>query len=94
MGRKRELSELNKLLVWTRRQPLKVKIILGIMAVVSVLAGLDMFVEDHNHFFIASEAIHAAGILVLIYKLSTKRNCSGLFLFLYQNIHHSIHFIV
>lgn len=78
MGRKRELSELNKLLGWMRRQPNKVKILMGVTLVIVMLASLNMFVEDHNHFFVASEAIHAAGILVLIHKLNTKRNCSGI----------------
>ncbi|KAK1356014.1 ER lumen protein retaining receptor [Heracleum sosnowskyi] len=78
MGSKREISELNKLLGWMRRQPTKVKMFTGITIVIVLLASLNMFVEDHNHFFVASEAIHAAGILVLIHKLNTKRNCSGL----------------
>lgn len=82
MGSKRELSELNKLLGWMRRQPMRVKMLVGITAVVVALAALNMFVEDHNHFFVASEAIHAAGILVLIHKLNTKRNCSGIISFL------------
>lgn len=54
-----------------------VKVMMGIMVVILALVGLRMFVKDHNHFFVASEAIHAAGILVLIFKLATKRNCSG-----------------
>lgn len=70
------------MLGWMRRQPVRVKIIMAITAVVVVLAALNMFVEDHNHFFVASEAIHAAGILVLIHKLNTKRNCSGIIPFM------------
>lgn len=59
-----------------------VKMLMGLIVVVSGLVGLRMFVKDHNHFFVASEAIHAAGILVLVYKLNTKRNCSGNFFIL------------
>ncbi|KAL1816915.1 hypothetical protein DCAR_0521326 [Daucus carota subsp. sativus] len=78
MGKRRGSSASNKLWVWMRRQSMMVKVMMGIMVVISALVGLRMFVKDHNHFFVASEAIHAAGILVLIFKLATKRNCSGL----------------
>ncbi|CAN1767466.1 ER lumen protein-retaining receptor [Linum perenne] len=44
----------------------------------AVKALMKLCVRNHNHFFIASEAIHAAGIFVLAYKLITQKTCSGL----------------
>ncbi|KAL8146694.1 uncharacterized protein LOC141707531 [Apium graveolens] len=78
MGKRRGSSASNKLWGLLRRQSMMVKMLMGLILVGSGLVGLRMFVKDHNHFFVASEAIHVFGILVLIYKLNTKRNCSGL----------------
>ncbi|XP_057473391.1 uncharacterized protein LOC130761837 [Actinidia eriantha] len=77
MGRRRS-SPVNKLFVWVRRQSMKVKTFLAVTAVLTALVVLKLLIRDHNHFFVASEAIHAAGIIVLIYKLSTQKTCSGL----------------
>ncbi|CAA2999287.1 ER lumen -retaining receptor [Olea europaea subsp. europaea] len=77
MGRRRS-APLNRLFAWVRRQSMKVKIFLAVTAVVAALVALKLCVKDHSHFFVASEAIHFAGILVLIYKLTTQKTCSGL----------------
>ncbi|CAM8930387.1 unnamed protein product [Rhodiola kirilowii] len=77
MGRRRN-SSVNVLFGWVRRQSLKVKAFLGVTAVLSGLVALRLAVKDYDHFFVAAEAIHAAGILVLIYKLTTQKTCSGL----------------
>ncbi|KAK6163715.1 hypothetical protein DH2020_000579 [Rehmannia glutinosa] len=77
MGRKRN-APLNKLFVWVRRQSTKVKTFLAVAFVLFALVALKLLIHDHNQFFVASEAIHFAGILVLIYKLTTQKTCSGL----------------
>ncbi|GFP93495.1 er lumen protein-retaining receptor [Phtheirospermum japonicum] len=77
MGRKRN-APLNKLFVWVRRQSTKVKTFLAVAVVLFALVALKLLIHDHNHFFVASEATHFAGILVLIYKLTTQKTCSGL----------------
>ncbi|XP_068655337.1 uncharacterized protein [Aristolochia californica] len=79
MGKRRGVRDpVNKLFGWVRRRSAKVKTFLGTVATVSALVALWYFVRDHNHFFVASEAVHAAGIVVLIYKLTKKKTCSGL----------------
>ncbi|KAJ8447909.1 hypothetical protein Cgig2_012044 [Carnegiea gigantea] len=78
MGTKGELSRLRELRQWIRRQSMRTKIILGVVAALISLVCLRVFVRDRNHFFVASEAIHTTGIFVLIYKLTTKKSCSGL----------------
>lgn len=77
MGRRRG-SAVNKLFAWVRRQSMKVKIFFGITFVLSSLIALRLFIKDTNQFFVASESVHAAGIIVLIYKLTTQKTCSGL----------------
>ncbi|XP_010274063.1 PREDICTED: putative ER lumen protein-retaining receptor C28H8.4 [Nelumbo nucifera] len=77
MGRRRN-SPVNVLFGWVRRQSMKVKIFLVVASMICSLVALQLFVKDHNHFFVASEAIHAVGIIVLIYKLTTQKTCSGL----------------
>ncbi|XP_077229478.1 ER lumen protein retaining receptor family protein [Tasmannia lanceolata] len=79
MGNKRGSRDpVNELFRWVRRRSMKVKAILGVIILITTLLILRSFVRNHNHFFIASEAIHAVGIMVLIYKLTLKNTCSGL----------------
>ncbi|KAG0459817.1 hypothetical protein HPP92_022945 [Vanilla planifolia] len=63
---------------WVRGQSMKAKMALGAFASLLTLAAMWALVHDHNHFFVASEAVHAAGIMVLLYKLIRQRTCSGL----------------
>lgn len=76
MGSKRH-APVNRLFLWVRRQSTKVKAVLAVVSVVAALVALKLLVHDHSLFFVASETIHFAGILVLIYKLSTRKTCSG-----------------
>ncbi|GAB4841419.1 hypothetical protein Ancab_022141 [Ancistrocladus abbreviatus] len=78
MGRRRSSSSINVLFHWVRKQSMKVKVVLGVVVAVCLLVALNFTVTDRTHFFVASEAIHAAGIMVLIYKLTRHKNCSGL----------------
>ncbi|KAK9138411.1 hypothetical protein Sjap_009005 [Stephania japonica] len=42
------------------------------------VGGSQVYCEDHSHFFVASEAVHMIGTMILIYKLTTHKTCSGL----------------
>ncbi|XP_050364021.1 uncharacterized protein LOC126782753 [Argentina anserina] len=77
MGRKRNAS-VNVLFQWVRSQSMKVKILLGAFLALCGLVALKLWVKNHQHFFIASETIHFLGIIVLIYKLTIQKTCSGL----------------
>ncbi|XP_047328078.1 ER lumen protein-retaining receptor erd-2.2 [Impatiens glandulifera] len=77
MGKKRS-SPVNQMFAWIRRQSMKVKIFLAVTFSICLLVVLKMLVTTHTHFFIASETAHVLGIVVLIYKLITKKTCSGL----------------
>ncbi|XP_061341116.1 ER lumen protein-retaining receptor-like [Gastrolobium bilobum] len=77
MGKKRG-SPMNVVFGWLRNLSMKVKIILGALLAVCAFAALKSIVKEHHYLFIASEAIHLAGIIALIYKLFAQKTCSGL----------------
>ncbi|KAI3676343.1 hypothetical protein L1987_85949 [Smallanthus sonchifolius] len=78
MGKK-SASSVNTLFVaLVRRQTLKVKIFLAVTAFISSLVALRSFVINYNNLFVASESVHAVGIIALIWKLTTLKTCSGL----------------
>lgn len=79
MGQKGVISPAKKLFSWVRRQSKKVKIFLGLTTALTLLVTLKLVVHDHNYFFVMAEAIHLIGLLVLIYKLTTLKTCSGNF---------------
>ncbi|GLT72694.1 hypothetical protein SLA2020_446040 [Shorea laevis] len=77
MGRRRS-SPASNFLEWARRRSMPAKIFAGATLALCALVALKLTVRKIDYFFVGSEAAHAAGILVLIYKLTTKNNCSGL----------------
>ncbi|KVI03795.1 ER lumen protein retaining receptor, partial [Cynara cardunculus var. scolymus] len=77
MGRKRS-SAVNTLFTWVRSQSTQAKIFMAVAAMISCLFLVKRFVANHNNLFVASESVHAAGIIVLIYKLTTLKSCTGL----------------
>jgi ER lumen protein retaining receptor len=62
---------------WIKKQPPKVKALLGTLAGIVALIFLRLVVDDHDNLFVAAEAIHAVGIAVLIYKLMREKTCAG-----------------
>lgn len=48
------------------------------MVGISALVLLRFLVHDHDNLFVGAEAFHAAGIMILIYKLSKEKTCAGL----------------
>ncbi|KAL4192578.1 hypothetical protein AMTRI_Chr06g194950 [Amborella trichopoda] len=79
MGRsKNQRNPVNVLFGWVRRQSVKVKSFLGVTAALFSLFFLWLLVRDHDHLFVAAEMVHAIGIVVLIYKLTRQKTCSGL----------------
>lgn len=81
MGQKGYQSPAKKVLSWIRKKSKKVKIFLGLITSIILLVTLKLVVHDHNLFFVIAEAIHLIGLLVLIYKLTTLKTCSGNFYF-------------
>ncbi|KAJ7543375.1 hypothetical protein O6H91_09G034800 [Diphasiastrum complanatum] len=71
-------KKLRSPLLWVKRQSIRVKVVLGVLASIAALVFLKIAVVNHNYMFIASEAIHTIGIIILIYKLQRKKSCAGL----------------
>ncbi|KAF5199836.1 Er lumen protein-retaining receptor [Thalictrum thalictroides] len=63
---------------WVKRQPPKIKGFLAVVSSIAALVFLRIIVHDHDNLFVASEAVHALGISILIYKLMKENSCAGL----------------
>ena len=74
---KKKKQPLKALASWLRHQPPKIKTLLGASAALVALIFIRIVVRDHDNLFIASEFIHSLGILVLVFKLTKEKNCSG-----------------
>uniref|UniRef100_M4DJ06 ER lumen protein-retaining receptor n=1 Tax=Brassica campestris TaxID=3711 RepID=M4DJ06_BRACM len=75
---KAEKSPIQTVMSWIRRQPPKVKAFLCVVTSMTILVFLRVIVHEHDNLFIASEAVHAVGISVLIYKLTKEKTCAGI----------------
>jgi ER lumen protein retaining receptor len=82
MGRRRS-SPASELLEWVQRQSMRLKICLGAALALCALVALKLTVSNNHYFFIGSESVHAAGIVVLVYKLTTKKTCSGISIYIH-----------
>jgi hypothetical protein len=77
---------LNATISWVKRQPPKVKAFMAVVAGMATLVFIRFIVHDHDNLFVAAEAAHAIGILVLIYKLTKEKTCAGSFYKLYLSL--------
>ncbi|KAI4356351.1 hypothetical protein L6164_000380 [Bauhinia variegata] len=77
MGRKRT-SPVRALFGWVNKQSMQVKIFLCLLLVLFALVALKFTIEDHIYYFLASDAAYVTGVIVLLYKLVTKKTCSGI----------------
>ncbi|CAI0435716.1 unnamed protein product [Linum tenue] len=76
---------------WVRRQPPKIKAFLAVISAMTALVFLRMIVNDHDNLFVASEAVHAIGISVLIYKLTKEKTCAAVRLYCSFVMEYDIH---
>ncbi|EFJ05211.1 hypothetical protein SELMODRAFT_270080 [Selaginella moellendorffii] len=78
MGSARRPKNPIQALVWRiQRQNPRVKAALLALAAVIGIVFLRYVVKDHDTLFVASECVHALGIVILIYKLQKEKNCAG-----------------
>ncbi|XP_056690892.1 uncharacterized protein [Spinacia oleracea] len=79
MGDKRATpTPVNRLGRWVRSRSVRQKVTMGAVAALMLLVLLKVLVKKRSHYFVATQVAHSAGILVLIYKLTITKNCSGL----------------
>lgn len=63
---------------WVRSRTVREKVSMGAIAALLLLVFLIVVVKNHAYLFVATQTSHAAGILLLIYKLTISKTCSGL----------------
>lgn len=71
---------------WLRCQPPKIKVFLALVSATAALVVIRMVVYDHDNLFIAAEGVHALGISVLVYKLTTEKTCAGSIFIIHYSI--------
>ncbi|KNA20700.1 hypothetical protein SOVF_049890 [Spinacia oleracea] len=63
---------------WVRSRTVRQQVSMGAVAALGLLVLLKIFVKRETHFYLAAQTSHAVGILLLIYKLTITKTCSGL----------------
>ncbi|KAF5741289.1 putative ER lumen protein-retaining receptor C28H8.4 [Tripterygium wilfordii] len=71
-------SAVKRVIGWVRGQSKKVKVYLGVMLTLISLAAMVVLGRYGWLVFVGAAAVHAVGILVLTYKLTMYKSCSGL----------------
>ncbi|XP_057534730.1 uncharacterized protein LOC130813046 [Amaranthus tricolor] len=79
MGDKRATpAPLKKISRWIRSRSVRQLVSMAVVVALLLVVLLKLLVKNQAYTYIFAELAHAAGILVLIYKLSITKTCSGL----------------
>ncbi|XP_021720104.1 putative ER lumen protein-retaining receptor C28H8.4 [Chenopodium quinoa] len=79
MGDKRATpTAVKQLSRWIRSRSVRQLVTMASIAAFIFLVLLKVFVKNHTYFYVAAQLAHSIGILVLIYKLTITKTCSGL----------------
>ncbi|XP_021736935.1 putative ER lumen protein-retaining receptor C28H8.4 [Chenopodium quinoa] len=63
---------------WVRSPSVREQVTMGVVAAFVLLVLIKVFVKSQTYLFVATQVAHSAGILLLIYKLTITKTCSGL----------------
>ncbi|XP_021720105.1 putative ER lumen protein-retaining receptor C28H8.4 [Chenopodium quinoa] len=63
---------------WVRSRSVREQVTMGVVAAFALLVLIKVFVKSQTYLFVATQVAHSAGILLLIYKLTITKTCSGL----------------
>ncbi|XP_021720103.1 putative ER lumen protein-retaining receptor C28H8.4 [Chenopodium quinoa] len=63
---------------WVRGRTMRQQVSMGTIAALALLVLLKTFMKGETHLFVASQTSQAVGILLLLYKLTITKTCSGL----------------
>ncbi|KMS97095.1 hypothetical protein BVRB_7g178770 [Beta vulgaris subsp. vulgaris] len=63
---------------WVRSRSVREQVTMGVITAFVLLVLLKLFVKSQTYLFVASQVAHFTGILLLIYKLTITKTCSGL----------------
>ncbi|XP_057549116.1 uncharacterized protein LOC130827414 isoform X2 [Amaranthus tricolor] len=79
MGDKRASpTPVKQLSRWIRSRSVRQQVTMASITAIILLIFLKIFVRNYTYFYVAAQLSHSIGILVLIYKLTITKNCSGL----------------
>ncbi|KMS97092.1 hypothetical protein BVRB_7g178740 [Beta vulgaris subsp. vulgaris] len=79
MGDKRATpTAVKQLSRWIRSRSVRQQVSLASVSALILLIFLKVFVRNYTYFYVAAQLAHSIGILVLIYKLTITKTCSGL----------------
>ncbi|KNA20702.1 hypothetical protein SOVF_049910 [Spinacia oleracea] len=79
MGDKRATpTAVKQLSRWIRSRSVRQQVGMASMAAFILLILMKVFVKNYTYFYVAAQLAHSIGILVLIYKLTITKTCSGL----------------
>ncbi|KNA20701.1 hypothetical protein SOVF_049900 [Spinacia oleracea] len=79
MGDKRASpTAVKQLSRWIRSRSVRQQVSMASMAAFILLIFMKVFVKNYTYFYVAAQLAHSIGILVLIYKLTITKTCSGL----------------
>ncbi|XP_010696253.2 uncharacterized protein LOC104908797 [Beta vulgaris subsp. vulgaris] len=63
---------------WVRSRSVREQVTMAVITAFVLLVLLKLFVKSQTYLFVASQVAHFTGILLLIYKLTITKTCSGL----------------
>lgn len=75
---RRSQNPVQKAVWWLKKQPPKVKSLLGVLTGITALIFLRFVIHDHDNLFVAAEITHAIGLACLLYKLMNEKTSAGL----------------
>ncbi|XP_057252126.1 ER lumen protein-retaining receptor A isoform X2 [Beta vulgaris subsp. vulgaris] len=79
MGDKRATpTAVKQLSRWIRSRSVRQQVSLASISALILLILMKVFIRNYTYFYVAAQLAHSIGILVLIYKLTITKTCSGL----------------
>ncbi|WOL01390.1 ER lumen protein-retaining receptor erd-2.2 [Canna indica] len=69
---------MKKIKGWVQRRSPRTMALFAFVLALLIVVSFSLLTDNRSHFFIASEAVHAVGIFILIFKLARKKSCAGL----------------
>ena len=62
---------------WVRSRSVREQVTMGVVSAIVILIVLRLIWKTQTYFFVSSQIAHFAALLLLIYKLTINKTCSG-----------------
>ena len=94
MGEKKESGEaVKRISRWVRSRSVRELISMGLISGIFLLFLLRLFWKNQTYLFMATQIAHSSALLLLIYKLTITKTCSGIFLYFFFFFLYTVFFI-